>query len=149
TGRHHRGGARSHGLGGLPPAGDDHLRGGRGGPAPSLRTLRLLHADAASQDALKAIIDALNGGGAVGNLGFAPVIDLEFPQSSAQIASSVAALRIAWQASPGATSSAWWSRPATRTGSWSPPAGSTPFARPWPTWSTPAQSRWGSCRPCR
>jgi hypothetical protein len=68
--------------------------------SPVLRTLRLLHADAASADALKAIIDALNGGGAVGNLGFAPVVDLEFPQSSAQLASSVAALRIAWQASP-------------------------------------------------
>lgn len=67
---------------------------------PTLRTLRLLHATITSEDQLKVIVDRLSNRQPLGDFGFTPIVDLEFPEHSAEIVSSIAALRIAWQSAP-------------------------------------------------
>ncbi|TDW77148.1 hypothetical protein [Kribbella pratensis] len=64
---------------------------------PAVSTLRLYNAGAASSEDLQTILDNLVNGTMEGTGGFEPVIDLDFAANSAEIVSSVPALRIAWQ----------------------------------------------------
>jgi hypothetical protein len=67
---------------------------------PATRTIRLMHRTAATGAELKQLIALLESGQPLGDLEFTPVIDVEFRENSAQITSSVAALRQAWQSVP-------------------------------------------------
>jgi hypothetical protein len=67
---------------------------------PAVRTLRLYNAGVGSQDQLNVILDRLTNGDPVVDEGFGPVIDVAFAENSAEIVSSVPALRIAWQSAP-------------------------------------------------
>jgi hypothetical protein len=64
---------------------------------PAVRTLRLYNANVGSQDQLNVILDRLTNGDPVVDEGFDPVIDVAFTENSAEIVSSIPALRIAWQ----------------------------------------------------
>jgi hypothetical protein len=67
---------------------------------PAVRTLRLYNADVGSQEELSAILDRLTSGDPVVDDGFVAIIDVAFTENSAEVVSSVPALRIAWQAAP-------------------------------------------------
>ena len=67
---------------------------------PATRTLRLLHSTVDSAERVKQLIERLQSGQPLDDAGFGPVVDVEFPENSAQITSSVTALRLAWQAAP-------------------------------------------------
>ncbi|MGW1346202.1 hypothetical protein ACWCOV_34470 [Kribbella sp. NPDC002412] len=69
-------------------------------PPPAVRNLRLYNANVGSQDQLNVILDRLTNGEPVVDQGFVPVIDVVFTENSAEIVSSVPALRIAWQSTP-------------------------------------------------
>ncbi|WP_250002260.1 hypothetical protein [Actinoplanes sp. M2I2] len=64
---------------------------------PGTSTIRLSHRTVDSAEELKQLITALQNRQPLGDHVFTPVIDLEFRANTAQIASSTAALRQAWQ----------------------------------------------------